>query len=141
MRPRLVEEICAKTKLDVGYHNTLATIIARIEGGGCEVLTRDDGIPSSYDPYTSRPPIIRVNLRDVDDPLNIFWRLFHEYGHHLSGDRQKGDHDLDREELAWQKADELIVEYPDLLLCKDDYERCREHDLNTYRVYYARGNN
>lgn len=138
MRPRLVEEICAKAKLDVAYHATLAQLITRIEAGGCDVMTREDGIPSSYYPCTDRPPIIRVNVKNVETPFNVFWDLLHEYGHHLSGKRQAEDESLEREELAWQKADALIGQYPDLVLRSDEYERWKEHDINTYRAYFAK---
>jgi hypothetical protein len=133
MRPRLLEEICAKAKLDVAYSGTLATIIGRIEADDCEVFTRADGLPSSYEHYTDRPSIIRISLINVGEPLNIIWRLLHEYGHHLSGKRQAEDQDIVREKLAWKHADGLVQEYPDLILRINDYERCKEHDLETYR--------
>ena len=138
MRPRLVEEICAKAKLELPYRGLLEQIITRVEAGGCDVMTREDGKPSSYDPYTDRPPIIRLNLKDVETPFKIFWDLLHEYGHHLSGKRQPEDQDMARETLAWKHADLLVHEYPDLLLRMDEYERSKEHDLNTYRAYFPR---
>jgi len=138
MRPRLVEEICAKAKLDVAYHATLVQLITRIEAGGCDVMTREDGIPSSYEPYFDRRSIIRLNVKDVEAPFNIFWDLLHEYGHHLSGKRQPEDHDLAREELAWQHADTLILDYSDLVIRKEDYELRRQRDLDTYRDYYGK---
>ena len=135
MRPRLLEEICAKAKLEIRYAALLEEVVTRIEAGGCEVYTREDGKPSSYDPYTDRPPIIRLNVKDVEAPFNVFWDLLHEYGHHLSGTRQQGDDDLAREELSWEHADLIVQQYPDLLLRIDDYERSKEHDLNTYRAH------
>jgi Zn-dependent peptidase ImmA (M78 family) len=138
MRPRLLEEICAKAKLEIRYAALLEEVVTRIEAGGCEVYTREDGKPSSYDPYTDRPPIIRLNVKDVEAPFNVFWDLLHEYGHHLSGKRQEEDQTLAREEFAWKHADVLVRQCPDLLLRMGDYERSQEHDLNTYRAYFGK---
>jgi len=140
MRSRLIEETCTKAKLDTRYSGTLEKIIKRIEAGGCEVMAREDGVPSSYTPYTDRPPIIRINLNRVEEPLNVFWRLLHEYEHHLSGTRQEMDQTMAREEVAWEKADAIVQEYPYLLPLIADYSRCKAHDLNTYRVYFATEN-
>jgi hypothetical protein len=131
MQPRLLDEICAKAKLESLFRPVLEKIIIRIEEGGCTVMTRYDISSSSYQPY--REPIIRVSLKNVGEPLNVIWRLLHEYGHYLSGPLKPGDLPLQREELAWKQADQLVQEYPELILRMEDYKRCKEHDLNTYR--------
>ena len=133
MRPRILDEICARAKLESSYRSVLERIIIRIEEDGCSVMTRDDIKSSSYQPYIDREPIIRVSLKNVGEPLNVIWRLLHEYGHYLSGPLEPGNLPLQREELAWKQSDQLVQEYPELLLKIDDYERCKEHDLNTYR--------
>ena len=101
------------------------------------MLAREDGKPSSYGPYTDRPPIICLNVKDVEAPFNVFWDLLHEFGHHLSGKRQEEDQTLALEEMARKHADALVQEYPDLLLRMDDYERSKEHDLNRYRACFG----
>lgn len=98
----VVEEICAKAKLEIHYGALLEQVVTRIEAGGCEVMTREDGIPSSYDPCTE-PPIIRVNVKNVETPFKVFWDLLHEFGHHLSGKRQAEDETLEREELPGKR--------------------------------------
>jgi hypothetical protein len=129
----LLEEICTMGKLDLSYHSTLEKIISRIEKDGCSVMTRYDIKSSSYEPYADREPIARVSLKEVEDPLYIIWRLLHEYGHYLSGKRKPEDRTMDREELAWKYADELVRQYPDLHLRIDNFEKCKGQDLESYR--------
>lgn len=135
MRPRLLEEICTLGKIDETYHATLEAIILRIEKDGCQVMTRTDISSSTYEAYPNGLRIARVSLKDVDDPMNIIWRLLHEYGHYKSGERNNSDRTIDREERAWKEAERLIADYPDLLARKDHFTQCREHDLGTYRKH------
>ena len=132
MRPTLLDEICTKGGLELSYRSVLERIIIRIEKDGCIVTTRYDMKSSSYD-TNIESDIIRVSLKDVEEPLNIIWRLLHEYGHYLSGRAKVGDQKMQREDLAWKHADTLVREYPELLPRIDDYERCKEQDLNSYR--------
>ena len=134
MKARLIDEIFTVGKLNPMYRATLEEIIVRIEADGCQVMTRYDISSSSYEAYSDGQCIARVSLKDVDEPMNIVWRLLHEYGHFLSGQIQLNDRMIDREERAWQYADDL-KEYPDLLLCIHDYERCKAHDIKTYQEF------
>jgi len=135
MKARLLDEILTVGKLDAKYRSTLETIIVRIEADGCRVMTRYDISSSSYAAYSDGQSIARISLKDVDEPMNIIWRLLHEYGHFLTGKIKLNDSMIDREERAWQYADDLVKEYPDLLLRINEYERCKAHDLKTYREY------
>jgi hypothetical protein len=130
--PIILDEICSMAKLEP-FRATLEAILLRIHAQGCIVWTRTDITASSF--LAEPEPVIRVSLLNVEEPLNVIWRLLHEFGHFLSPVAKQEDDKMEREELAWRKADELVKEYPTLVVHMDKYEQCKEQDLDTYRRF------
>lgn len=84
MNPRLVDEICSVGKLE-SYRIVLEEILIRIHNNGCRVSTRYDVDFSNFWEDLEKGNRIQVSLRKVEKPLDIIWKLLHEFGHHLSG--------------------------------------------------------
>ncbi|WP_276504974.1 hypothetical protein [Terrimonas pollutisoli] len=129
---RFLNEVCFEGKLEA-YRNTLSQLFSLISKNGCRVSARYDVGYSNIEESVENSNHIRISLIAVEDPLDIIWKLLHEYGHFLSGKRKPDDLTIQREELAWSFADELIKDYPDLLVHQDAYIRCKQECLNSYR--------
>ena len=133
---RLLDEVCSVGKLE-DYRETLRYIFLLINESGCKVSTRYDVGYSNINDSVENGSHIRISLVAVQYPLDIIWKLLHEYGHFLSGKRQPTDSTIYREELAWKYADELLERYPELVIHKDAYERCKEECLISYRRKFS----
>ncbi|SFE64092.1 hypothetical protein SAMN05518672_108207 [Chitinophaga sp. CF118] len=136
-RERLIDEICETAHLQ-DYRTVVTEIVIMIEADGCKVYTDHSRTASSYTSPMGQEPIIRVSLLWVRQPLTVVWRLLHEYGHHLSGPRIAEDTDIIREELAWNHAEVILQNYPQLLEMKMDFQQCKDHDLETYYAKYSK---
>jgi len=132
MNPRLIDEICTIGKLEQ-YRKTLTSILTIIQNNGCSISTRYDVRYSNIEQNIGSSSRIRVSMINVANPLDIIWKLLHEYGHYLSGPKMLKDTLMQREELAWTYADKLVQLYPDLVAKIDDYETCKEVCLDSYR--------
>lgn len=135
-RERLIDEICDNAQLQ-DYRATLTQLVAMIEDDWCKVYADYSRKASSYNVTIDEAPIIRISLLVVKEPINVIWRLLHEYGHHLSGPRYPADTKIFREELAWKYAEPLLEKYPELLKRKVEFDQCRDHDLGTYYKKYS----
>ena len=131
---RLLSEVCAVGNLD-DYRHTLTILFRVIKASECKLSTRYDVEYSNIEDSIEHGNHIRISLKNVENPLDIVWKLLHEYGHFLSGRRKKADSILEREELAWNFADNLVKNYPQLMLEKKSYDKCKEECLNSYRRF------
>lgn len=136
-REQLINEFCANGKLEP-YRALISKILDNMQANGVNISARYDVDFSNFEDYdTSDSTRIRVSLRNVTVPLDVVWILFHEYGHFLSPKRKHDDNKVYREELAWEKADKAIKEYPELDAFLDSYENCKKRCLNSYYREYG----
>lgn len=135
-REKLVNEFCVNGNLEA-YRDTLNKIFNDLEASSVKISARYDVDFSNFEDYgTSDQRRIRISLKNVVDPLDVLWVLFHEFGHFLSPKRKKGDDQVKREELAWQYADNTLKTYPELAAFSDSYEAYKKRCLNSYYRKY-----
>jgi hypothetical protein len=133
---RLLDEICKNGTLE-DYRTTLDNILTTIHQSGCKVSTKYNESTSSFERYREVPARIRIRLAKIERPLDVIWELLHEYGHFLSQNK-KALSKVEREELAWEHADRLLPEYPDLLKKLDEYTEHKTRCLSTYYEAFKR---
>ena len=136
-KSRLLNEICDVGMLEE-YRNVVDVLLEMIIKKGCRISIRYDVEYSNIVDAVDHGSHIRVSLKNVKDPLDIIWKLLHEYGHFLSGKTKSNTSILEREELAWRYADEIVKSFPELLAHKEAYNKCKELCLNTYREISSR---
>ncbi|QJB35918.1 hypothetical protein HF329_33255 [Chitinophaga oryzae] len=133
--PRTVDEVCKKGQLEE-HRDTIKAIFTLINEKGCKIATRYERPTSSVDWSAADGPIIRLNLLSNKEPIHIIWSLLHEYGHFLSGKpataRLDDDQQMAREVLAWEHADQQLIEFPELCECRQAYHQYRAACLKTY---------
>jgi hypothetical protein len=134
---RLLNEVCEVGKLEE-FRHTLNQLFDEIGQSGCKVSARYDVEYSNIQDSIEHGSHIRISLKNVGNPIDIIWKLLHEYGHFLSGNRKVGDSILQREELAWSHADNVLKNYPQLILLEESYDRCKEKCLNSYRLLLSK---
>ena len=132
MKSRLIDEISTIGKLE-DYRNTLEDILVLIHNDGCRVSTRYDVVYSNIGENLEYGRYIQVSLKNVSKPLDIIWKLLHEYGHYLSGVKESKDFTIEREVLAWDNAEKMVMTYPDLVAKIWDFNQCKMECLDSYR--------
>lgn len=136
-RTKLINEFCDNGKLEP-FRDLITKILDDIQESGVKISTRYDVDFSNFEDFRSvESKRIRVSLKSVKEPLEIIWILFHEYGHFLSDRRKKEDSQIAREELAWEKAEDIIKNYSELNEFSDSFERCKKRCLNSYYQKYG----
>lgn len=134
---QLINEFCINGKLEP-FRELITKILDDIQKSGVNISTRYDVDFSNFEDFSSvERQRIRVSLKNVKEPLEIIWILFHEYGHFLSDRRKKEDSQIAREEVAWEKAKEIINNYSELNKFSDSFERCKKRCLNSYYQKYG----
>lgn len=136
-RLQLLNEFCKNGKVEP-YRELFNKILNDMLDDGVAISTRYDVDFSNYEDYsTADSKRIRISLRNVSEPLDVLWILFHEYGHFLSPKRKFDDNKIDREELAWEKAEEAIKRYPELTSFYSSFEQCKSRCLTSYYLKYT----
>ncbi|ALR29294.1 hypothetical protein ATE47_01540 [Chryseobacterium sp. IHB B 17019] len=136
-REKLINEFCANGNLET-YRVILTKILDEFQASGVKISARYDVDFSNFEDYsTDNHTRIRISLRNVVEPLEVFWILFHEYGHFQSPKRKAQDNEVLREEMAWQYASSTLKNYPELAKYKESYDACRKRCLNSY--YHKHG--
>ncbi|TMI73287.1 MAG: hypothetical protein E6H09_07760 [Bacteroidetes bacterium] len=134
-RDRLLNELCKNGNLE-DHRVPLSCLLDLIIESGVKVSTRYDKSSSNYEAYFESDLRIRISLLNVVDPLDVIWKIMHEFGHYLSGKREPEDSTMDREEQAWIHADKILQQFPYFLSFKDKYEACKQNCLHSYREYF-----
>ena len=134
-RDRLLNELCKNGNLE-DHREPLASLLDLIIESGVKISTRYDTPASNYEAYVDADKRIRISLVNVVDPLDIVWKTMHEFGHYLSGKRKPEDHTMDREELAWRHADNILLKFPYFISFKEQYETCKQSCLHSYYEYF-----
>ncbi|TXI95277.1 MAG: hypothetical protein E6Q35_09950 [Chryseobacterium cucumeris] len=136
-RIKLIDEFCKNGKLEP-FRELMTKILDEIQDRGVQVSIRYDVDFSNFEDFASdENKRIRISLKNVKDPLEVIWVLLHEYGHFLSHTRQNNDSPIAREELAWEKAEEVIKNYSELNEFSISFESCKKRCLNSYYQKYG----
>jgi len=137
-KEQLIDEFCDKGGLEP-YRPLVTRIFDALQRQGVKISARYDVEFSNFEAHDIEDgKRIRISLKNVKEPLNVFWVLFHEFGHFQSPKVNPGDDVLAREELAWQFADKTFAGYPELAGFRGSYEACKKWCLNTYYRKYQR---
>jgi len=137
---QLIHELCRNGKLEE-HRKILSQIVKEIEDLDCIIschyLNNESYIEQRTDIEVKSH--IRISLKaNRTDPLEIIWDILHEYGHHLSGKKNKEDLTLEREKEAWGYALIEAKKYFDSeeeLAC---FEKYKNLCLKTYSMTYIR---
>lgn len=135
MRDQLLVELCANGRLSE-YREILEAIISSIRKSNCKISCKyNDHVTSivQSNENDGRQSHIRISLiKKREQPLHIIWEILHEYGHHLSGKRNEGDSDIDRENEAWNNA---FVEMKKYFNSKVDFDSFENYKLKCLKTY------
>ena len=135
-REQKIYEFCENGRLEP-YLELVERILDDLHAKGVKISARYDVEFSNFEAYDIEDgKRIRISLKNVKEPLNILWVLFHEFGHFQSPKVKAGDDIVEREELAWQFADETLKKYPELAGFRESYEARKKWCLNTYYRKY-----
>lgn len=137
-----INEFCAKGLEN--YRDIITSIFAQIEESGCNISARYDGGPCLHE-YTNTNGQcgIRISFqRQYEDPLEIIWIILHEFGHHLSGpldskERSNLQLRIERENLAWEKAEKMLATYPNLIKLKSNFDNYEKQCMETYNTNWG----
>ena len=127
-----VNEFCEKGRLE-NYRDILIDIFQKIDKQNCKISARYDIEQSSYSNCQ-----IRISLKNnKQEPIHILWIIFHEFGHHCSGtmnltDRNNVSKRKLREQLAWDFARKMIMDYPTLINQISNFEAYQKKCLASY---------
>ena len=132
-----VNAFCAKGLEN--YRDIIAAIFKQIEKSKCHISARYDGGHSLHE-FTDTNGKCRIRIclqKQYDNPIEIIWIILHEFGHHLSEpmdveDRSNFQLRIEREKLAWEKAEKLLILYPKLLELKSNFDNYQKQCLETY---------
>lgn len=90
-RQQLINEFCANGKLEP-YRSLVTKILDNMQEKGVKISARYDVDFSNFEDYgTDDSTRIRISLKNVEEPLDVLWILFHEFGHFLSPTRKNDD--------------------------------------------------
>ncbi|MEO8402992.1 MAG: hypothetical protein ABI480_00295 [Chitinophagaceae bacterium] len=130
-----LDEFCENGKLN-DYRSLLTQIFERIIMGKCKIAAQYNCNKSLHS-FDLNSCIIRISLsKTYNNPIEIIWTLFHEFGHHKSGKIDKKLLDpvttLRREQEAWDLARQEILIYPELLATLSEFEKYKQKCLEGY---------
>ncbi len=136
-KEQLIDELCANGHLEE-YRETIRALLTEINDNGAYVSCKYNEAASNIDPSFERPKHIRASMINVKTPLNIIWVILHEYGHYLDWPRNPEHLVVQREEKAWQIAEEVLIKHPQLTPNIAGFYMHREWCLDSYYRNYGK---
>jgi hypothetical protein len=127
---RIVQEIIKQANIEE-YESLLRSIIDRIHKRGFNLYCRYESEQSVVE-WSNK--IIRISVKSAKQKgIKIIWDILHELGHLIDGKPLISGPDLQREINAWQNAERIFKEIPDLDKYYLSFVTYKNECLDTYK--------